>query len=701
VFWLKSAEFTNFRLLQNVSVSFSSDPDKSLTVIRAANECGKTTMLRALTWGFFGDDALPGRNPRTEFRLSPLDWDVAKQGNEVGIAVELTFEIQGVEYVVIRSRTEKITGTGKETIFTVTASEVQLLEKTEGGHEPSSNPEALLRSLVPTALKDIFFMDGDRALVWIEAPDSRASKRQRVEKAVRSLLGLELIEAADKHVDGARLDAARKIRASSGSGSSVETLGKRVEGLTNTRDSKEIERVGLVEDRDAVVARVGKAEAAVNELLASGGADRQRLEADLKTQRTNIITERKRAQSLTTQHRKLLELPAVGYSLAQNALTKSHDLLGDLEVKKVIPDTLPDVIEDRLHKGVCICGDDLGPGTPKRLGLEEILAESRDQDVSHDLLAKLNNSVQLVVRDRATAWVDDLKESHGLIRQSIKDAGRAEEAVRELEVKIGEIPDQDLQSLNDNLKTQRDGLNVVSRKLGTAEAELSSAKSSLTEAKADWDKATKGQDKFREHLASQQAAEDIQKVLAETLDALKDEKLIEVSDRMSEIFVEMIRSDQEHAAIQGAVLTADHDIEVFGYNNQPLQPDLDLNGASRRALTLAFIHALTEVSGVEAPMIIDTPLGMMSGAVRWATFRYAAKSSDQLIAFLTRDEIHGVEDLIDEYAGHSFTMSATHHYPKDLVYKPDSDLRETVVCDCGHSDSCNVCERHPASAGAR
>ena len=36
-----------------------------------------------------------------------------------------------------------------------------------------------------------------------------------------------------------------------------------------------------------------------------------------------------------------------------------------------------------------------------------------------------------------------------------------------------------------------------------------------------------------------------------------------------------------------------------------LNPDRDLNGASRRALTIAFILALTDVSEVEAPNTID------------------------------------------------------------------------------------------------
>ena len=67
-----------------------------------------------------------------------------------------------------------------------------------------------------------------------------------------------------------------------------------------------------------------------------------------------------------------------------------------------------------------------------------------------------------------------------------------------------------------------------------------------------------------------------------------------------------------------------------------LDPDNDLNSASRRALTLAFILALTKVSGVEAPNVIDTPLGTMSGYVKLSVLQTAIRESYQLILFLTR-----------------------------------------------------------------
>ena len=56
---LLRARVRNFKLLEDVSVEFSIDPDRPLTVIRAENGSGKTSLLYSLTWAIFGTDGLP------------------------------------------------------------------------------------------------------------------------------------------------------------------------------------------------------------------------------------------------------------------------------------------------------------------------------------------------------------------------------------------------------------------------------------------------------------------------------------------------------------------------------------------------------------------------------------------------------------------------------------------------------------------
>ena len=58
MFLMRKVSFTNFRQLRDICIEFSSDFKKPLTIIRAENRTGKTTMLTALSWALFGDKAL-------------------------------------------------------------------------------------------------------------------------------------------------------------------------------------------------------------------------------------------------------------------------------------------------------------------------------------------------------------------------------------------------------------------------------------------------------------------------------------------------------------------------------------------------------------------------------------------------------------------------------------------------------------------
>ena len=87
---LLRAKFENFRLLRDLDLQFANEQDRNLTVIRAANESGKTTILHALQWALYGDPALPGKGEG--FRLHPIDWDTS-DGKRVPITATVDFEV--------------------------------------------------------------------------------------------------------------------------------------------------------------------------------------------------------------------------------------------------------------------------------------------------------------------------------------------------------------------------------------------------------------------------------------------------------------------------------------------------------------------------------------------------------------------------------------------------------------------------------
>jgi len=139
---LVQAKIQNFRQLRDIELSFARDPESPLTVIRAENGTGKTTLLSALTWGLFGDDALPGK--RTAYRIHPLDWDVGKDGKVCVIEVAIRFatidDETGMErtYDLLRVTKERPADSGT---FEVDGSpDLMLFEQKSTGDEPVPIP---------------------------------------------------------------------------------------------------------------------------------------------------------------------------------------------------------------------------------------------------------------------------------------------------------------------------------------------------------------------------------------------------------------------------------------------------------------------------------------------------------------------------------------------------------------------------------
>lgn len=698
---LISAHIRNFRQLRDVQLEFARNAESPLTVIRAENGTGKTTMLSALTFGLFGDAGLPSR--RTAYRVHPLDWDVARDGTECKTEVMIRFatidDETGSErsYDLIRTTTEQPHSNGE---YNVVGTTLTVLERNDNGDTPVTNPTAFLSNRVlPANLKDVFFIDGDRALAFIEATDERSAKRDRVEQAVRQLLGLDILEEAERHVEVTRREAVAALKKAA-VGTEIADYATR-EAELDIRLEKLIDRKREVDsDRQATDSRRRKADDALRAALAAGSGDRQMIEADLRKKDEALLAERNHHKTLIARQRAQLNSSDLLLDLAASKVELAAGVLEKLESEGVIPDTLPDVVRDRLNRGTCICGRDVTSGTDGHEALCELLEEVDQLESSQEILVHLSASARQrrfsasSQSDNGTGWAQLARDSFADVIKCEKTQTDLEKEVAELRAKISAIPERDISELEKMRSEEETGVKGLTHQAGRIEAEIQKTEEEIGRTRAERNAASKKVEKLNRLTAEETAAQDLLGVIRDTIKSLEGDTVDEVSRRMSEIFLQMIVADpNEGGIIRRAELTRDHDIRVHGAEGQRLDPDKDLSGAQRRALTLSFILALVQVSGVNAPNVIDTPLGMTSKLVRRSLLEYAAANSTQLVMFLTGSEAEGVEDILDRYTGMTYTLTFSDHYPRQLVNPPPTDRLETLVCDCDYYSHCKLCER--------
>ena len=685
---LISAKFQNFRLLRDLTLDFSTSDNKKLTVIRASNESGKTTILTALQWALYGDDALP--NKGRGHRLFPIDMDVP-DGRAIPISVQVDFEemISGKnQYRLIRSVEETTEGHRQNP-------KIELFELTETGADPIHPPQAWVkREFLPPNLVEVFFTDGDRALSFIESENNST----QVKKAIQSLLGLDMIESALDHLKKTLAGLNRDSK-NIGSDTEITAIVTELEEIDQKIEGLEDERDDTIQQLDAVNQSVVNIDRDIEAALVKG--DQEELNRELQKSESALKRIRNQEEKLVSEHSQLFRKPSLFRDMLAPVLEKSFEKLDELRDQGKLPRTTIPVLEERLTGVTCICGESLdqhsGDGQRRRAHIEQLISESQKSDEFQKCLTDLyygSLALKPIETDHYQHWIAEHKKN--VIHRDELETRRdeLERELRALEVQLEDIGDTDIQALRaakQDYISQRDSLSHIRIE---HERELECLQERHRSRTASHNNLISKQRRGKGILARLDATGDIDQILKNSYNRITNEELQKVSQLMNTLFLEMIGADAEQGSIiQKAEISDKFDILVYGPNERALNPDRDLNGASRRALTIAFILALTKVSEVAAPNVIDTPLGMMDGFVKRSVLKTTIQESSQLILFLTRSEIKDCEDIIADEAGRVITITNSAHYPNILVNDPHINEPQALRCSCQNLRECKICKR--------
>ena len=704
---LLSVEFQNFRLLRDLELKFSIDSERNLTVIRAANESGKTTMLTGIQWALYGDSSLPGKGEG--FRLHPIDWDTS-ESKSVPITVTVEFELTKYRhregstretkkrYRIVRAAFEEVDGNARRS-----SSTVKLYVLSDRGAEQLDSPETFINEELPPELREVFFTDGDRALSFIESDVAVSTKRERVQRAIRSLLGLGVIDDAIKHVRGASQDVNRQAK-QFGAGSELNNIATRLEGIDNDISKYESE----LDDAKIQFATFDESLNDIDQKIAAilQKGDREKLQRSVDSAKNEINQLDEQLKIANKSHSKLFDGRSIAVDLLSPVLNRAYLELDKLRDQGKIPNTTVPVLQDRLEVGTCICGEtlaeDTSDGKKRRKRVLKLIEDSQQADEIQKIITELyyaGKPIESEDERQKNLWLEESKkviERRDTLQDLREEAGRK---FRSLELELDAIPDADIRGLRETRRGYKDQRDRFLQKQSTAEVKLADLQRNRSELEFQRDRLLKEQTKGLRILSESQVIQDVTQVLQRSYERITKEELQKVSVLMNNIFLEMIGADPEQGAIiRRAEISSYFDIIVYGPSDRTLNPDRDLNGASRRALTLAFILALTKVSEVEAPNVIDTPLGMTSGYVKRSILRAAIRESSQLILFLTHDEISGCEEIIDAAAGVVITLTNPAHYPVMLVNDTGVKERKVLLCNCNHRSECNLCQRRSDQA---
>lgn len=694
---LRRVTIENFKLLEDITLDFSIDPERPLTVIRGENSSGKTSLLKAMLWGFYGKAGLPKADADARFTST-----ATPSGTSVSVRVMLEFEHDTPggrgRYRIIRS-CEETPGAVDE--FDRSKERVAAYQITDAGEEAIDDPDVFLRRVIPINLKDIFFTNGDDVQSFMSGRVDRSDRQGRVHKAIKDLLNLEKLYVARNDITEA--DKRCRKALSKDGGTELAAIATKLEAAEIALDT----HTAKIADVDAEISRIRDRVNAWEERLRSFTdiGDLNTINSALSELDTNLAADEAARDGVLRRFREDLESERLSWAVMPDALTLGMDVLQGLHDRGIIPGTAIEVLNDRLLDESCFCGADLSEGTDARARVQKIVDEHGDLDTTKEQLTAAYHSArnQKATQDARAADGEDF-----VVRRTaqlgelttITDRISTRRAKREqLLEQRANIDAEQVATLTSDIKSAEADILQRDRDQAVRRHDLASLDASVLEATLEFRKLERQADLSDGRRANANVSDDLKQLVSEVIRDLEEDHVQAVAELMSLRFLEIVGSDPNFdSAIFGSVtITPNFDIEVRTPNGNLLDFDAEINGASQRALTLSFIWALMEVAQVESPRIIDTPLGMVAGNVKTRLTESITKPSTsgtnyQVVLLLTRSEIRDVEQILDNGAGITRTLTASKDII-DLKYPWGHDRPRVKVCTCSHRQTCRICAR--------
>jgi DNA sulfur modification protein DndD len=630
---LISLEMHNFRqFVGRQKLEFADSDDRNVTLIYGANGGGKTTILNAFTWALYGTTS-PDFEQK-EMLITDSVWDDAPPGTMIETSVTLHFEHDGMQYRLRRRiKTPKDGVRQQPQSYDVT---LDNLDESGAWREEKTHSDRI-EQILPEGLSQFFFFNGER----IERLVQRGAY-QDIQKAIKTLLGLEQYELALKHLP----DVAR------GLGNELRKLGKSQAGdivsqqdqIRETTDELQDEQrrlrgeVGhLTDERDVVETK----------LRAHEPTAQLQLRRDEQT-RAYRSAEERRARA--AQARRIMLTKRAYRVWVAELLPQVQSAAAGLRETGQLPAPLKrQFVEELLQQGACICGTHLAEGESPHDHVKAWRDKAGIAEVEGAWQQMQGRAAEVV--ESAQELPSALRQANADIATATEEARQASEIISEVEGQLKKLPSEDGQDLERRRVDLTRRIEKHNYRLHDIEREL-------------------------KELARR--GEELGKELAK----------VEITDKKGALVrQQMAVANQAHAAISSMYTTASEFVrdrldvkirEVFSkISIKPFTPELNSNfelqlwrgnGDSRlpvskstgenQLLSLSFVGALVALCKERAtgekgaqylghlgglyPIVMDAPFGNLDNTYREEIARALPGMASQVVVFTSLAQAEGV-----------------------------------------------------------
>lgn len=638
---LEKLVLENFRQFRGrQEIVFSNVQNRNVTLVHAENGFGKTALLNALLWGFYGHDGLTDDLAHKERVIHEGVAARSQDPENTSASVRVLFKHEGRKYTLTRSLSLAQQNLDSR------RTEVALEVLQEGETFRERLPQARIQSIMPDGISPFLFFNGER--IDHLAMEENSAK---VTDAIKQMLGLKLLQAAidDLSHQNVRGKLRTELRdcTSEEKAALLDEQAEIDQKITDNAEKKKTRQDNLI----AIEAELEKVNAKLEANRAA--AELQARRNALEKQKTDLS---ERLQAVTKRLGQLVSEDA--YTLFADDLVKhGREITNRLRAEGKIPArVLNTFLQDLLERGQCICARHLAKDTPEYKAVEQLLTIAGDQHFNNAVGA-LDNAIG-VIEGTMQRTRDSLQEASRDRLKIREDMTVVDEAIEEIHQKLGSRDDEEVAKLETSRRDWELKRDECISEIGKIEGkileltarreELRHAIQRIADNEADARRAQRRLDAVEEGVNLLERVlrleiEDLRPVLNKEI----DDHFKKIIDRgywaeLTEDFKLTIKKSVGLEAMEGA-------------GAKPLEIDVALSTGQRQVTSLVFIASLVSLarrraeiptilkglSGSEYPMVMDSPFGQLSLQFREGVANWVPSLAPQVVIFASSTQYEG------------------------------------------------------------
>ena len=251
------------------------------------------------------------------------------------------------------------------------------------------------------------------------------------------------------------------------------------------------------------------------------------------------------------------------------------------------------------------------------------------KDVIHEYLHE-------TMRQKALEFMDTIslgqREIHDLLNEQHTLQQRIDELGRKVSRLEGIDRDGTLAGLKMDLESLQAKMDVLAERVRSDDRKITTLQAQIQSQSAEYNREKNELDKSSPVRATVERSERVRRVIEDVIPALFPLKIRELAAAMTAVYKQLAHKDQ----VDKIKILDDGTTHILGKTGKEIT--FDRSAGENQIFATALIAGLAKVSGVNAPMVVDTPLGRLDSKHRENILKFWTGDKSRQVILLSQDE---------------------------------------------------------------